>query len=167
MSHPRALFVALTLAIASGLRVPAGVACGRRAAIFGAAACSTLAWPSMAPAEDLVTDPVSVLARARANKLTVERVVQRARAGKLLKAGSADGILCSDYYAVRNIDDETLSVLAKEVKSLKKVEQKLIKDGDADVAVFFTEKAKETQVMSMEIQQAVRAIRAVEAGLCQ
>ena len=158
------LCVTLTLALASALRLPSGV--GRRTAIFGAAACSTLAWPSMAPAEDIVTDTASVLERARQNRLTVERVVQRARTGKLLKPGSAEGISCSDYYAVRAIDDKALSTLNKEIKAYKKVEKELIASGDPDVATFFADKAGETTRMTQEIQEAMQAIRVAEQGLC-
>ena len=163
----RKLCLTLTLALATGLRSPAGVACGRRSAIFGAAACSTLAWPSMAHAEevDVVSDTKAILERARQQKLTAERVVQRARSGKLLKTG--EGIMCTDYYAIRAIDDTALSNLNKEIKAYKKVEKDLIKEGESDVAVFFSDKAKETQRLILSIQEAQAAIRAVEAGMCQ
>ena len=52
------------------------------------------------------------------------------------------------------------------MKAYKKVEKELIASGDPDVAVFFADKAKETQQMTQEIQEAMQAIRMAETQIC-
>jgi len=162
----RFLGLALTLTLATGLRVPpADATCGRRVALFGAAACSSLAWPLMAYAADEVSDKDAIIKRAQASQLTVERVIRRAKEGKMFKPGA--GISCQDFFAIRDIDDKAVSVLAKEAKAYKGVEKDLIKEGEPDVAVFFGDKATQTKLLIREIQEAQGLIRNAEAGLCQ
>lgn len=114
-----------------------------------------VAWPSIVPADD-AADTEAILARARGDALSVDRVIQRAKANSMLKPSSS--ISCSEYIAVRNIDKQAIEFITDESKSLQKKAAELERAGDAAGSKKALDQIAENDRLKTNIEAARAAI---------
>jgi hypothetical protein len=138
--------------------------CGRRAAIVGFAT-SLASWPSAAPAAE--EDAAAIIRRARSGSLSVDRALERARSGTMLRAEDVSGISCDDFKELKNIDELAVTKTSEEVRSLRKLALSLEKGGDIQGSLAARAEADEKKLLMSRLMSAEQYFQGLELQKCQ